>query len=187
MPGVTNGALARFAQTTKTSLDLPDDLSREDWQAIGVTLHDIRTGVEWWIGDWWRFGERAYGEAASQAAPTGYAVKTLQNAAWIATKVEPSRRREDLTIGHHGAVAGLDDPDEQDEWLDKAQANQWSVAETSARVRNAHRPVDEPSPVVKLLRRAAKEHQLEDGASGQSFTQLADEAWYWAEHGLAGS
>lgn len=51
-------------------LDLPPNLSFEDWQAVGRALRHMEANVSWWLGDWWRFGERKYGEAASQAAPT---------------------------------------------------------------------------------------------------------------------
>jgi hypothetical protein len=51
----------------------------------------------WWLGDWWSYGERAYGEAAAQAAPTGYSSETCRGAAWVAEQIESVRRRTDRT------------------------------------------------------------------------------------------
>jgi hypothetical protein len=186
MAGVTNGALAKFADMTDTSLLLPPGLARDDWEQIGETLRRIETGVSWWLADWWRFGEREYGESASQAAPTGLAAKTLANYAAVADRIEPSRRREDLTMGHHAAVAGLEDPDVQDEWLDKAAANDMSVAELRGRIKHANQPVDVPTEAVKLLRRAAEAFRNDPetaAAPRADFMDLADEAWQYV-HGL---
>jgi hypothetical protein len=179
MAGVTNGALARFATTTETALALPPGLPRSEWEQIGETLHAIQRGVDWWLADWWLYGDREYGQAAAQAAPLGVAAKTLQNAAWVGSKIEPSRRREDLTIGHHAAVAGLDDPDEQDQWLDKAAGSDWSVGELRGRIRNSTRDVTQPTDAEKLLRRAAEAYQRDPDAAGglADFMALADTAW----------
>lgn len=125
------GTLTRFA--TPTGLNLPDGLDYEDWQTLGYVLSRIEHSVMWWIGDWWRYGERAYGEAAAQAAPTGYSLKTVQTAAWVADQYpESSRRREDLTWTHHREAASLDDADKV---LAAAAENGWSSRELRREVK----------------------------------------------------
>lgn len=57
-----------------------------------------------------------------------YAFQTIMNAGTVAAKIETSRRREVLPYAHHVDVASLA-PAEQDEMLDKAEANQWSHRE----------------------------------------------------------
>src|SRR5690606_10905108 len=74
---------------------------------------------------WWLYGERRYGEACSQAAEVGYATQTLYNAASIASRIEISRRRENLSFSHHAEVAYLE-RDEQETLLDKAEENGWT-------------------------------------------------------------
>ena len=100
--------------------------SFDEWVACGDALKRIEASVMFWLGDWWRVGEHRYGESASQAADIGYAVQTMMNAAWVCGKIEPSRRRESLTFGHHEAVASLE-PAQQDEILTRAETEQMSV------------------------------------------------------------
>lgn len=178
MAGVTNGALARFATTSETALSLPPGIPRGEWEQIGDTLHRIEKGVQWWLGDWWRYGEREYGESAAQAAPLGVSAKTLQNAAWVAQAIEPSRRREDLSISHHAAVAGLEDPAEQDRWLDKAAGSDMSVGELRGRIRHSQRDVNQPTEADKLLRRAAAAYQRDEpDGSRADWLEAAGLAW----------
>lgn len=104
-----------------TQLDLPDDLAYDDWVSVGETLAHMDRSLMWWVGDWWRFGERRYGEAEAHAAQIGYNVQTVKNAAWVADRFpELSRRRDSLSFGHHEAVAALD-PGDADALLDEAE------------------------------------------------------------------
>ena len=101
-------------------LDLPPGLPFDRWQAVGEALCHMERNIGWWLGDWWRYGERTYGEAAALAAPTGYALGTVKNAAWVANRFpESSRRRDDLTFKHHQEVAPLE-PRRADALLAKA-------------------------------------------------------------------
>lgn len=109
------------------------DLSFEEWQAIGGTLRYLEKSVLFWIGDWINYGEKKYGEKYAQAIEsTGYNQGTLQNAAWVASNVEISRRREDLPFSHHQEVASLD-PKKQEEIL--------AIAKTSNLTRQQLREV----------------------------------------------
>lgn len=128
----TPGLLAQY--TTATGLELPEGLTFEDWSGVGQVLRHMERSVMWWLGDWWRYGERAYGEAASQAAPTGYSLKTVQTAAWVADQIESSRRLEDLSWSHHQAVAALAPPD-ADALLEKAEADGWSTRDLRQEVK----------------------------------------------------
>jgi len=126
------GLIARYA--TPTGLVLPEGIDFEEWTAVGEVLRQMEHSVMWWLGDWWRYGERAYGEASSQAAPSGYSLATVQNAAWVADRVEPFRRLKGLSWGHHQAVAALEST-EADRLLDKAGADGWSVRDLRQEVR----------------------------------------------------
>src|SRR5215217_1620334 len=52
------------ALLARTAMELPEDLSIDEWSAIGTWLSRIEAGVPWWIGDWWAFGDHRYGERA---------------------------------------------------------------------------------------------------------------------------
>ena len=131
--------IASSAEWGETSLELPAGLPFDDWETIGHTLARMEKSVLWWLGDWWRFGEREYGESAAQAAPTGYALSTIQNSAWVADRIPPSRRRETLTFSHFSVVAALE-PEAADEMLDLAETEQLSTRKLAQAVRSAKSP-----------------------------------------------
>jgi len=66
-----------------------------------------------------------YDDVAEEA---GIEKKTLQNYKSISNSVEPSRRREELTFGHHSEVAKLE-PEKQKFFLQKAVDENLSVRE----------------------------------------------------------
>jgi N6-adenosine-specific RNA methylase IME4 len=114
---------------SETALELPENLSFEDWERTGALLGRIGRACQWWIGDWLNFGERKYGEKYSQAMEaTGYEYSTLNSFRYVAQQIELVRRRTSLSWSHHETVAALDPP-EQDDWLEKAAAEGWSVSE----------------------------------------------------------
>ena len=45
---------------------------------------------------------------------------TQRNAKWVSGRLEMSIRIDNLSFGHHRQVAPLE-PDDQDDWLDRAQ------------------------------------------------------------------
>ncbi len=103
----------------ESGLDIPPDLSYKEWSQVGRALTHMEASLSWWLGDWWCYGERAYGEAASAALPAGFALSTIQGAAWVADRFEPSRRRSDLPFSHHKEVAALP-PAQADALLEEA-------------------------------------------------------------------
>lgn len=117
LPAVTGTVLSRPGVVAERGLTLPEGMSFDEWTAVGATLGRITRSLTFWIGDWLRYGERVYGEKYAQAMEvTGYDYGTLANAAYVAGQVEFSRRRENLSFGHHQAVAALA-PAQQDYWL----------------------------------------------------------------------
>lgn len=105
----------------KTSLSIPGSLSFDHWERLGGLLRSVEGSIQFWIGDWLRFGEERWGEKYAQATEvTGLDKGTLMNAAYVARNVQFSLRHENLSFSHHAAVASLK-PDEQRTWLDKAE------------------------------------------------------------------
>lgn len=103
------------------SLSIPDETSFEDWQTIGRRLFARERVINWWIGDWWAFGEHRYGERAKMAAEGifGLTFQSLADIAMVARSFETSRRREHVSFTHHREVAALP-PTEADAMLAKA-------------------------------------------------------------------
>lgn len=119
-------------RVSTVGLDLPPDLTFEQWNGIGAALQGVDRALQWWIGDWLRFGERRYGEMYAQAVETtGKAYQSLADAKWVADKIDFSRRRESLSWSHHKEVAGREDADEL---LDLAESDRLSVRDLRAEV-----------------------------------------------------
>lgn len=142
--GTTDGssgkAIApRGGQLTHVSWTAPTAMSFEQWVFQGRRLGAIGRGVGWWIGDWLRFGNARYGEKYVRASKiTGYDVQTLMNMVYVASAVDPSRRRERLSWSHHAEVASLP-PEEQDRWLARVEENRFSVHDLRMLLREARR------------------------------------------------
>jgi hypothetical protein len=141
------GALSPVAWEPRRRLDL------EEWLLHGRRMGSIGRGSAWWIGDWVNYGNAAFGEKYARASRiTGYDVQSLMNMAYVASRFELSRRRENLSWSHHAELAALP-PDEQDQWLDRAAAGGISVrrlreALRENRSRLPERPVAERAAVV---------------------------------------
>ena len=66
--------------------------------------------VAWWVGDWWAFGERKWGQRKAVVVDEdwdGPGFQTCMDCGWVAGKFETSRRREVLSFTHHKEVAAL--------------------------------------------------------------------------------
>ena len=110
---------------SETALDIPSDLSWEEWEGIGATLDRIAGAHMWWIGDWWAFGEHRYGERAAQVTDKSK-FKLYMDAGWVSRSVETSLRNEVLSWNHHRVVAPLE-PEQQAQLLAEAAEKEWSV------------------------------------------------------------
>jgi hypothetical protein len=122
----TPGTTRRFA-ATPTSWTPLDDLPMGEWAEQGRRLGTIGRAVGWWIGDWLRYGNARFGERYTRASRiTGYDVQTLMNIVYVATSVDPKRRRPELSFSHHAEVASLS-AEEQDRWLERARSDRLSV------------------------------------------------------------
>jgi hypothetical protein len=54
-------------QKTATSLNLPADLPLAEWLKIGKALCRTESSFQWYVADWWAFGEHRYGERKQAA------------------------------------------------------------------------------------------------------------------------
>ncbi|HEV8525664.1 MAG TPA: MT-A70 family methyltransferase [Terriglobales bacterium] len=118
-------------------LSLPLDLTENEWASVGHYLRRLESGLQFALGDWLNYGSRRFGEKYTQALEdTSYDYQTLRNYAWVAEHVDLSRRRDNLSWGHHAEVAALP-PVQQDELLN------WCLTPTT---------VDKPAESVAALR-----------------------------------
>jgi hypothetical protein len=127
-----NGQLGIPGTLSPTGLELPEDLTYDQWEQVGGTLRLMEGAVQFWIGDWIRYGQRRYGEMYSQALETtDYEHGSLRNMVYVAEQVELSLRNDNLSFAHHVAVAPLP-PEKQSEMLDRAEKDGLSVTSLRA-------------------------------------------------------
>lgn len=136
-------------------IQLPDDLSIDDYLRLSMAVVQVESSVQWWLGDLLAFGLRksdqdfAWGETYQQvAAATGQDVNTLYTLAWVSRSVEFSLRKENLSYSHHKEIAKLE-PDAQAYWLEQAAQNGWSVRA----LRDAIRPPALPAGVDAITQK----------------------------------
>lgn len=140
---------------------LPDELSEGEWIEAGIVLARIGTGLMWWVGDYWIYGEKNYGDRKAIVDDPnwqGPSFQTCANAASVCRAFETSRRREVLSFGHHAEVAALD-VKEADRLLDWAQA---TIA-TTGKPRS-----------TKDLRREVRQSRIRPGVASSSPTVQAE-------------
>ena len=143
------------------SWKLPDELSEGEWIEAGIVLGRIGAGLMWWVGDYWIYGEKNYGDRKAIVDDPnwqGPSFQTCANAASVCRAFETSRRREVLSFGHHAEVAALD-VKEADRLLDWAQA---TIA-TTGKPRS-----------TKDLRREVRQSRIRPGVASSSPTVQAE-------------
>tara|TARA_R110002020_G_scaffold75738_4_gene192482 strand:+ start:7018 stop:7632 length:615 start_codon:yes stop_codon:yes gene_type:complete len=106
---------------------IPDDTDWEGWLNDGNLLQIVHKNINWWIGDWILYGEQYFPNTYSQAIfLTGKSDTTLRNCAWVSSVYPPDQRR-DLSFTHHLEVAGMDNLEDRNHLLDKAEEEEWSA------------------------------------------------------------
>jgi hypothetical protein len=147
-----------------------DEMVLEQWLREGSRLGVRSRASGWWIGDWVNFGSRAYGEKYRRAAgATGYDAQTLMNMAYVASRIEISRRRETLTWSHHAEVAPLS-VDEQEQWLDRAARDRLTVRDLRVELRHARREVANARTTEEApSAHAASDHAVHCPSCGHRF------------------
>lgn len=129
-------------------LRVSGDLSFEEWHDFGQQLQAIEGAIQWWIGDWYNYGNATYGDVANQAVDEyGFSYDRIKQYLWVSSKVAPVLRNTDLSWSHHYQVARME-PDEQAYWLDRAATDALSVAELRREIKAAKAlaSLPEPSP-----------------------------------------
>jgi hypothetical protein len=96
------------------------------WHELGIALCRLDEAKQWWLGDWWAFGEHKYGDRKAILESddwTGPSFGTCANAASVCRAFETSRRRELLSFSHHQILASRRlKPELVDELLDWCEA-----------------------------------------------------------------
>lgn len=153
-----SGTLRSFgARTGLTSMELPPDISYEDYEQVLHIVCGVNTATTWWIADALRFGEKAFRDDvyAQAAAYTGLSEHTLETYASVANRVPPERRVAGLRFSHHQEVAPLE-PAAQKRWLKAAERNCWTKEELRQEIRAEKIGDQEIQPAGMTIEEAAR-------------------------------
>lgn len=104
-------------QMSATGWNPPANMTYDQWRDAGSQLNKIEQARQWWIGDWWNAGVE-WGKGEETCRDTGVEYQTARNCGSIAKSFEMSRRRDNLTFGHHSEVLSVKDKTVQDKFLD---------------------------------------------------------------------
>lgn len=140
--------MAPAVEAETVGVRLRPGIPREAWEkALRQVGRRVRMDP-WIIGDLAFFGEGEYGATLEEiAAITGLTRETVRSYSWVAGRFAHERRRASLSLQHHMLVAGWGSDTEQDEWLDRAEAEGWSRDEMG-RILRATKQASQPRKVV---------------------------------------
>lgn len=136
-------------QVSQTGATFAENLTLEEWSAVGKKAVRVAEASRWIVGDWLVFGHRKFIESAIdgtsehrhtselfrvalEALP--YETDTLRRTAWVCANVSAERRRPRLSFYHHEEVADLP-PGEQERYLTLAEQNDWTRSELRVAIR----------------------------------------------------
>ena len=111
-----------------TGIEFLEELSYDEWDALGQKLAPVGKTIGFIIGDWINYGEKRWGDKYEEALErTGLEYGTLRNYAHVARKVELSLRNDKLDYSLHATVAKLKTNEEKQHWLNMAEKHDLSV------------------------------------------------------------
>jgi len=113
---------------TSTGIKFNEELSFEEWDALGQKLASIGKSIGFIIGDWINYGEGRYGKKYDESlARTGLAYTTLAHYSYVARKIQFCLRKQNLDYSVHATVAKLKTDEEKEFWLDMSGKHDLSV------------------------------------------------------------
>ena len=158
---------------TRTALRFDAEVTPELLVQVGSFLQAVDACSAWWWGDFLvaycgytlkdkgeeRVDEITKGDKEKQytaryAEISGKEATTLKNWRSVAAFFNSSRRRDELSHGHHIEAKDGSGGDSAiaDDWLDKAIAGGWSCSKLRAEIRRANRAEQEPDePMPQLM------------------------------------
>jgi len=146
----------RHLLATPTGLVVEGDAPEQEWEDFGAALARADKALQWLIGDW--YNQVPWGDKKAACERVGLNYGSAKKYGEIAGKYEMRIRIHNCAFAHHQVAASLPAP-QRTEVLEDAAANNWTVREVRAAVKekqNPSKPRDEMDIREKL-------HELADG------------------------
>lgn len=146
-----DGALVykRFVMT-QTGMEIPADMTREEWADVGHVMKSLDSSVAWNVGDWAIIALDGGMTAAEIADEFGYDTSTIEVYVSVCRAVRGLIRNQASSFGHARLVAHLDEG-KQDYWLRLAMQSGWTIK----KLRETMHPKKE-NPTVPAAKQAMK-------------------------------
>ena len=135
----------------KNKLTISDSINIDEWKQLGQSLKQVEGSVQFWIGDWARYGDKR-GFTGKYTDPkvyneleeiTGLDRGTIQNYKSVAERTS-SLRNEDLSYNHHVEVAKLT-PEKQESFLKRASDEKLSVRDLRSEItKDSYKHLEQP-------------------------------------------
>jgi len=127
------------AKFERNHLIIDENISKNEWLNLGQALKQVEGSVQFWIGDWARFGDKRGYYTDSKVYDeleeiTGYGHQTIKDFKSVSENVQSSLRNDDLSFNHHKEVAKLI-PEKQEIYLKRAKEENLSVRELRSEIR----------------------------------------------------
>jgi hypothetical protein len=156
-------------------MTLPDSVDEDQWNEIGDQVMRLGSASNWILGDWWAFGQQAYGErkkwVAEQKAKRAQvkSFQTLRHIAVVCRAYEKCRRRHTISFEMHRELVNLPET-KQEKFLDMIEAGEIKThKELREKVRPAKKhQVRKPVKVEPIIYTTAsgKMFQIDDPMPG---------------------
>lgn len=127
-----------YCEISKTSLKFKGKLTKDQWGNVFSALKTIEGCVQFWIGDALKYREQHWGMYEDVAEESGYDKQTLKNIKSISENVPSTVRNPELSFTHHAEVSKLDHG-QQEEYLQKAVDEKWTVRDLREAIKSDER------------------------------------------------
>lgn len=176
------------AIATHTDARFPKNMTEEQWAEAGREIGRVRGTLNWWIGDWWAFGEdQGYGNRKAIVESEdweGPAFQTCANAATVCRAFETSSREEVVSFRFHQAIAVIPDEAMRLEVLSWTAKTQPTFKQLEAKVKEARQFLSQgwtPDQLERKARAEAGECVVASIADGGNGRRVDEALLTWAE------
>lgn len=158
-------ALPRPFDLSVDALRVVGDIGFNDWKRAGEQLLAVESSVQWYLGDWWLFGQEAFSDGYRDGLEvTRERYDSVVGYARVARAFPPRFQSEALKSGlaptavhrisevpfvHHRILAAVVDEQERMIWLEDVLRQNWSARQLQEELALAAERVSRP-PVLTL-------------------------------------
>jgi hypothetical protein len=159
--------IERRVKLTDTSMVIADDTTFEESVSLYDFIDKIRERGRWWLGDLVNFMEGKFPDKYTQAIElTGLTYSRLTTIVSVCARIDPSRRRKELSFSMHEMCAYIP-CQTADHLLDRAIKEKWTPEQLSDAVaRSKGEPTKAEKKAAKEALKVNASKQLPEKANG---------------------